>query len=63
VQFHLEITPEIISNWNRAWVEDIEAVRGPGYVKKLEAETVKIWAEYKPLAIRILKNWADLASG
>lgn len=63
VQFHLEITPKIIKKWNRAWAEDIEAFRGPGSAKKLEAETGTIWDGYKPLAVRILKNWADLASG
>jgi GMP synthase-like glutamine amidotransferase len=63
VQFHLEITPEIINNWNRAWAEDIEAFHGPGSAKKLETGTGTIWDDYKPLAIMIIKNWAELASG
>lgn len=62
VQFHLEITPAIINEWGREWAEDIEDFLGPGGAAKLEAETGAIWDGYKPLAVRILKNWSDLAS-
>lgn len=62
VQFHLEITPEIIHTWNRVWAEDIEELHGSGSVEKLEAETDIIWHGYRQAAVQILKNWTDLAS-
>ncbi len=63
VQFHLEITPAIIQDWIRTWAEDIEAFHGPGGIAKLEAETASIWKDYNPMALRILRNWIELASG
>jgi len=62
VQFHLEITPEIIHTWNRVWADDIEEFHGPGSVEKLEAETDIIWHDYKQIAVQILKNWTNMAS-
>lgn len=63
VQFHLEITPAIIHDWIRTWAEDIEDFHGPGGMEKLEAETASIWEGYNPIAVRILRNWIELASG
>jgi GMP synthase-like glutamine amidotransferase len=62
VQFHLEITPAIIHDWIRTWTEDIEEFHGPGGVEKLEVETAAIWEDYCPIAVRILRNWVELAS-
>jgi GMP synthase-like glutamine amidotransferase len=63
LQFHLEIIPSIIYEWTRIWAEDIEAFHGPGSKEKLEAETAAIWEGYYPIAVRILRNWIELASG
>ncbi|TEB13019.1 type 1 glutamine amidotransferase [Pelotomaculum propionicicum] len=58
VQFHLEITPSIIYDWNREWAGDIEEFHGPGSVAKLEAETALIWPGCRQAAVQIIKNWA-----
>lgn len=63
LQFHLEITPEIIKAWNREWTAEIEDYHGQGYVKVLEAETDIIWNDYRRIASQILKNWTQTASG
>jgi len=57
LQFHLEITPEIIDIWTGIWAEDIEMLHGPGAVNRLELETSAIWKEYRPVAGQIFKNW------
>lgn len=63
LQFHLEITPDIIHNWITEWRGDIEEFHGPGAVKEMEVETSAIWHRYRRLAAQILKNWAEETSG
>ncbi|MFX4263262.1 type 1 glutamine amidotransferase [Pelotomaculum propionicicum] len=61
LQFHLEITPVIIQDWNREWACDIEEFHGLGTVKEMEVETGIIWGGYRLLAAQILKNWSKQA--
>lgn len=63
LQFHLEITPDIIQAWNREWTAEIEDYHGQGYVKVLEAETDIIWNDYRRIAAQILENWTRIALG
>jgi GMP synthase-like glutamine amidotransferase len=62
VQFHLEITPDIVHAWIREWTGDIEEYHGLVTVKEMEVETGIIWNGYKRIAAQILKNWTRLAS-
>lgn len=61
VQFHLEITPDIIRDWNREWSGGIEEYHRLGTVNELEVETGIIWSDYRVIAAQILKNWTKQA--
>ncbi|NPV73243.1 MAG: type 1 glutamine amidotransferase [Pelotomaculum sp.] len=57
LQFHLEITPEIIKKWVSVWGDELEEEKGFGATDSLFKETGLIWGKYYRLANRILKNW------
>ncbi|HOV80220.1 MAG TPA: type 1 glutamine amidotransferase [Bacillota bacterium] len=62
LQFHLEITPEIIDSWAAVWGDELETFHGQGAHELLKAETRSVWDSYKKTAGTILKNWLGIAS-
>lgn len=57
LQFHLEITPEIIKKWISTWSDELEEENGSGAGENLIKETGGIWSTYNQLANRIINNW------
>ena len=57
LQFHLEITPEIIKKWIHAWSDELQEENGFGAVENVIQKTGSIWSTYRQLANQILKNW------
>lgn len=57
LQFHLEITPEIINKWIGAWSDELLEVNGSGAVENVLEETGSIWSRYRILANQIINNW------
>ncbi len=57
LQFHLEITPDIIEKWIGVWSDVLIEENGCGAVENVIQETGSIWSRYHQLANRILNNW------
>lgn len=60
LQFHLEITPEIIQNWAKVYAEEIDEFGGPGAAVRMADETEARWGEYEKAAAQFLKNWVRI---
>lgn len=59
LQFHLEVTPEIIKTWAREYSEDLEQL-APGTAGRMVTDTQMCWDNYKQVADQFLKNWLEL---
>lgn len=57
LQFHLEITPEIIKKWIGAWSDELVEANGCGAVENVLEETGSVWSRYRILANQIINNW------
>lgn len=62
LQFHLEVTPEIINSWADAYAVELEEFYGPGAAARLKTETGAIRDEYNQVAARFLANWSLILS-
>ncbi|MDH7578583.1 MAG: type 1 glutamine amidotransferase [Bacillota bacterium] len=56
LQFHLEVTPEMIEEWARVYGEELEAFGGPGAAEALVRETETRWKRMRPWRERFLRN-------
>jgi len=63
LQFHLEVTPEIINSWLAAYSSEPELLNKPDTVGRIVAETNVYWEIYKETANRFLTNWVNIISG
>lgn len=62
LQFHLEVTPEIIKTWSEAYAGELSEFGGNEAPAELVAETAARAAEYGRVAGRFLRNWLDLCA-
>ncbi|OAT81295.1 type 1 glutamine amidotransferase [Desulfotomaculum copahuensis] len=60
LQFHLEVTPQIIESWTEAYAGELAAFGGREAPAKLLAETAARAAEYGRVAGRFMRNWLHL---
>ena len=63
LQFHPEITPEMVASWARAYADELEEFGGPGAAERLVEETVSRWEAYGKAAGRLLANWVGILRG
>lgn len=63
LQFHLEVTPEIITAWAEAYADELEEFGGTGAAGRMVSDTDAIWKEYQPVSNRFIANWAAILSG
>jgi GMP synthase (glutamine-hydrolysing) len=61
LQFHLEVTPELATEWGRvpAYAESIEATLGPGALEDLLARVEENADVTLPLARRLFGGWLE----
>lgn len=64
LQFHPEVTPEIIDTWAEAYASELaEFFNEPGAADRLKAQTAAIRDEYEQVASRFLTNWIGVLAG
>lgn len=56
LQFHLEVTPEMIEEWARVYADELAAFGGPGAAEALLRETRVRWRKMRPWRERFLRN-------
>lgn len=62
LQFHLEVTSEIINTWADDYADELEEFGGPGAAGRMVAETGAIWKEYEQVSNQLLANWTAILS-
>jgi len=60
LQFHLEVTPEIINTWAEIYADELEEFGGPGAAGRMVADTAAIWKEYERVSRQFLANWTAI---
>ncbi|HHW43717.1 MAG TPA: type 1 glutamine amidotransferase [Desulfotomaculum sp.] len=63
LQFHLEVTPEIIRTWAQAYGDELAEFGGAGAAERLVEQTAALWDEYRQVAGKFLSNWIDILKG
>ncbi|MCL6558373.1 MAG: type 1 glutamine amidotransferase [Firmicutes bacterium] len=60
LQFHLEITPEIVDTWVSAYADELDEFGGPGAAMRIAVETRTTWGKYERTAAQFLNNWVRI---
>lgn len=63
LQFHPEITPEMVASWACAYADELEEFGGPGAAERLVEETFSRWEAYSKATGRLLANWVNILKG
>lgn len=56
LQFHLEVTPSMVSEWSGLYREELVEFGGPGAADRMVDETARRWEEMLPVRERFLHN-------
>lgn len=56
LQFHLEVTPEMISQWAGSYADELAEYGGPGLAEAMLSETVNLWEQVRPQREQFLAN-------
>lgn len=56
LQFHPEITPDMIASWSKAYAEELFAFGGPKFLVQLGEETQRWWQEGQTVRELFLQN-------
>jgi GMP synthase-like glutamine amidotransferase len=56
LQFHLEVTPEMVDEWCRVYRDELVEFGGPGFAEKLSEETKRRFEEDRKIRERFLEN-------
>lgn len=56
LQFHLEVTPDMVAEWAAIYADELTAFGGPNAVKELVRETGRLWETMSPWRERFLQN-------
>jgi GMP synthase-like glutamine amidotransferase len=62
LQFHLEVTPEIINTWADVYADELEQFSGQGAAERMITGTAAIWQEYERVSHQFLANWSTILS-
>lgn len=63
LQFHLEVTPEMIEEWARLYADELIDCGGPGAADRLLDETRSRWEEIRPIQELFLNNLERILRG
>jgi GMP synthase-like glutamine amidotransferase len=63
LQFHLEVTPEMVANWAAIYAAELAAFAGPEAPAVLARETARIWEENRPQREVFLANLCLILAG
>lgn len=60
LQFHVEVTDQMIETWAQAYTDELEEFGGQDAPARLIAETSARWEEYRQVAGCFLRNWLTI---
>lgn len=63
LQFHPEVSPEIIEEWVALHIDELADFSGPGAAERLVQETRACWDEIRPLQELLLSNLEKVLRG
>ena len=56
LQFHLEVTPEMIRQWAGSYADELAEFGGPGLAEEILSETLNLWELMRPQREQFLAN-------
>ncbi len=63
LQFHLEVTPEMIKTWIEAYADELTKADGDQAIKKLLQQTEQLWPQQQKYSKQFLSNLGGLIEG
>jgi len=60
LQFHPEITIELITEWMELYRDELEEINGPGAVDEILTDSRKFWPHYQDWQARVFENLANI---
>lgn len=63
LQFHLEVTPEMVANWARIYADELAEFQGAGAAEALVRETARRWEAERRQRERFLDNLRRVLRG